>query len=357
MKEQTKKRMVSIGLAAVMAAAIAVGLTAAWRNEISSSGVIETATTAPVSMGTPVTLSLAKAGEVGDYKEITVNVHPDSAVDKTVTIRSSWVNASSAWASGKKVENYLEIKSVGTEGNVFRIRALQPFSEKIELKAISRANPSALAEPTIVDYAKRLEDVVVFGQIIEASKDPEYGGMYEISHDETSNVVDGVSIMPVYAADSGIIPNWGDRADITYIYSSEGTVNGSMVDTKLEIKATDEYLKVYPQGRDCYYKDWVGGSISSERNRFCYSEFLSGFAWGFLPFQGTHGAINVNGYNHFLEAISTYDAPDFIVRVTVTMRYGDTQEDKVIEFPCEFDRTASVFKVVSTSFSQGNVVL
>lgn len=285
---------------------------------------------------------------------LTASIYPSTA-DPTLDWTVNFKNPSSTWASGKDVSDYLTLSSTSNSLNAV-ITCKAAFAEQIEVKASARNNPDAYAI-CLVDYAKRLSDVSLTGRICEISEDSEYSGMYGIAHDEMDNWND-CSVLPVYAVDNSVNwSNFNERANVNYYYTdSVGTLAGTVVSTKLELKASDAFLNVYSTGAyyanagECQYADWT------EINVFGYAAIISELGKSFPAFDPEYGSPNAAGYSAFLDALKTYTSADFYVRVTVKMQYGEKLVDEIREFPCIFDRWGSVFSIIEQVSLPENVI-
>ena len=109
------------------------------------------------------------AAEYGDYgimpiadsaKVLTATVYPDnSATNTAVTWRAAWKNASSSWASGKTLSEYLTL-SYGTGAAASKsctVTCLQAFGEPVTITVTADDNPSAQATVQ-ADYMQRVTD-------------------------------------------------------------------------------------------------------------------------------------------------------------------------------------------------------
>ena len=89
---------------------------------------------------------------------ITATVLPEDASNKNLTWELSFKNASSSWANGKTVTDYVTVTSSGATNNVAVLSCNEAFGEQILLKATSVADNTKSATVTI-DYVKRLLSV------------------------------------------------------------------------------------------------------------------------------------------------------------------------------------------------------
>lgn len=102
--------------------------------------------------------SAAMANETGSNVTLTATVKPDNATNKALNWSAEFVNPSSAWATGKDVNDYLTV--VETGAMTARVTCEAPFGEQVRITVTSQDNPEAKAE-CVVDYAKRISDLTV----------------------------------------------------------------------------------------------------------------------------------------------------------------------------------------------------
>lgn len=85
---------------------------------------------------------------------ITATITPDDATWKDLTWTCEFANASSSWAQGKDVSDYVTIND--TTSNINTVTCLNPFGEPVIVKATSKADPSITATCQ-VDYVKKVK--------------------------------------------------------------------------------------------------------------------------------------------------------------------------------------------------------
>lgn len=100
--------------------------------------------------------------------QLTATIQPADATDKTVDWSVSFVNPSSAWASGKTVTDYVTVTPTSDGALTANVENLQAFGEQIKVTVTSRDNAEATAE-CVIDYAKRLTGVTV--SILQAANE------------------------------------------------------------------------------------------------------------------------------------------------------------------------------------------
>ena len=91
---------------------------------------------------------------------LTATVTPANAMNIEVDWSVSFVDPTSAWASGKSVTEYVTVTPSADGALTAVVECKQAFGEQIQVKVTSRDNTYAQAEVT-VDYVKRITDVSV----------------------------------------------------------------------------------------------------------------------------------------------------------------------------------------------------
>ena len=106
----------------------------------------------PSSMTFSSALNLA-----GDATSVTVHasVQPSSAINKQVNWSVAWKNASSEWAHGKTVTNYVTVTPTADGSATATVSCSAAFGEQIILTCASQFNPEIKATATI-DYMKKI---------------------------------------------------------------------------------------------------------------------------------------------------------------------------------------------------------
>lgn len=107
---------------------------------------------------------------------LTATVLPEKASNKAVDWAVSFVNPSSAWATGKTVTDYVTVTPTADGALTANVECLQAFGEQIKVKVTSRNNAEATAT-CLVDYAERVAGYTLTltnGGVTISSSDPEY---------------------------------------------------------------------------------------------------------------------------------------------------------------------------------------
>lgn len=107
---------------------------------------------------------------------LTATVLPEKASNKAVDWTVSFVNPSSAWATGKTVTDYVTVTPTADGALTANVECLQAFGEQIKVTVTSRNNAEATAT-CLVDYAERVSGYTLTlsnGGVTISSSDPEY---------------------------------------------------------------------------------------------------------------------------------------------------------------------------------------
>lgn len=91
------------------------------------------------------------------YK-LTATITPANATNKAVDWTITFVNPSSAWATGKTVTDYVTVTPTADGALTANVECLKDFGEKVRVTVTSRDNTSVKANAT-VDYTQKLQSV------------------------------------------------------------------------------------------------------------------------------------------------------------------------------------------------------
>ena len=101
------------------------------------------------------------AAEQTDGITLQATITPETAENKTVDWSVSFVNPTSAWASGKTASDYVTVTPTSDGALTATVNCLKAFGEQIKITVTSRANENAKAD-CILDYARRIVDTALY---------------------------------------------------------------------------------------------------------------------------------------------------------------------------------------------------
>lgn len=119
---------------------------------------------------------------------VSATITPSTASNKKVDWALSWKNASSSWANGKNVTDYVSVTPDSDGSLTATVKALKAFSEQIILTCTARENAN-IKSTCSIDYSKKIVDIAVSiqkdGSAVEALEWTNDGNTYDIVLDTT----------------------------------------------------------------------------------------------------------------------------------------------------------------------------
>ena len=90
--------------------------------------------------------------------QLTATITPDNATNKAVDWTVAFVNASSEWATGKTVTDYVTVTPTTDGALTANVECVKDFGEQVRVTVASRDNTAVKANAT-VDYTQKLQSV------------------------------------------------------------------------------------------------------------------------------------------------------------------------------------------------------
>lgn len=192
-------------------------------NELDSGAVI------PMAKAMTFRSATSLDGRNAAYDSVTVEatITPETANLKSLVYSVSWANASSAWASGKNVLEYVNVTQSEANSKTATIQCLQPFGEQVQIKVTATSIDSSSAFATCtVDFMKRVANWS--GQFFDGPPVPIDLDTSEIRLSSLS-VSDGMNVDHVveytaYTVDDDISVSVNLSADDDILSSAQSTV-------------------------------------------------------------------------------------------------------------------------------------
>lgn len=239
-------------------------------------------------------------------------ITPDNATNKKVDWSVAWVNSSSSWASGKNVDDYVQVIPTSDGALTADILCYEAFGEQIQLTVTSRDNPNA-TDSAAIDFAKRITDLTVefrkgssTGELLSSTATSEKLSMNWYEEDSVCMV-----FVPVYS-DVGTVED-------TFKYTCKATLSDVM----------DLYMSTFDYGFDTFGYYSLTYDFNVVENRLMY--FNSG-KWFLLTFVPTSYE-DASGIEHDM---SYSTKQEYLNGVGDMYAYGGGSEDV-----CTFEITAT----------------
>lgn len=310
-------------------------------------------------------------------------VYPETADNKAVDWEVSFVNSSSAWASGKNVSDYVKLVPESDGAAVATIECLQAFGERIKITVTSRANPLAKAE-CVLDYARRILDTAVYsiakGYLVGFGSNEVLIDMVNLDYDTVLSKIKDKSIwsdnyenLLLYEED--IIESeidhedpeqkWADKAVSRTFKFSDYTIKDCMlvypegseygVDPKLEMEIAEEFEVLV----DYFFQKCNGTGMPLTSVPFGY--YVGGnpieIAIKMLKNQNI-GAINETIYVDVLGRMVQWikDNPDTPI-ITYTLTYEGKYSTYSKQFTVRFNSDTVEMPVFDLSLDKSEIVI
>lgn len=315
--------------------------------------------------------------------KLNATVYPETADNKAVDWEVSFVNSSSAWASGKNVSDYVKLVPESDGAAVATVECLKAFGERIKITVISRANPLAKAE-CVLDYARRILDTAVYsivkGYLVDFGVNEVLIDMVNLDYDTVLSKIKDKSIwsdnyenLLLYEED--IIESeidhedpeqkWADKAVSRTFKFSDYTIKDCMlvypegseygVDPKLEMEIADEFEVLV----DYFFQKCNGTGMPLTSVPFGY--YVGGnpieIAIKMLKNQNI-GAINETIYVDVLGRMVQWikDNPDTPI-ITYTLTYEGKYSTYSKQFTVRFNPDTVEMPVFDLSLDKSEIVV
>lgn len=274
---------------------------------------------------------------------LTATITPSTALDKTVDWSVAWQDASSNFASGKNVTDYVTVTPTSDGALTANVVCKSAFGSKIVVSVSSRSN--GLTARCTVDYGAKLVDAATL--VYNGAQVGGYSSIFKMPLSDLSTETVNYFTTPVTpAVGANLLSGYCHSEYFALGYTPSyglGTVTTSNVTYKIYAKPTTEFynkLKAQSIARD--YLDWaeVGNTnldLLASLSKFSVTDRIS--------------ETYANCYTKFTNAISSGISGeyDFEMKLVVTTDY----ESKDYIFRCRFNRGEVVTNVALTD---GNIV-
>lgn len=242
---------------------------------------------------------------------VTATITPSTALNKKVDWSLAWKNASSSWANGKTVTDYVTITPSSDGSTTATVTCLQPFGEHISIKVTSRANENASASCN-VDYVKRIKST---GLSVSGDYSLQDGiltlGEFE---DRLDKIIPSIDINHISA--------WGDGT-----IEKDDFISGY----KYYIKASDELKSLYPTGVSEYVELTSLGQVKLLETVFDETIYLyhkshtSTTVTGEMITYPAYYTLETSTFNEVLTALGSLDGHAFELKIVAETLKGNVE--------------------------------
>lgn len=242
---------------------------------------------------------------------VTATITPSTALNKKVDWSLAWKNASSSWANGKTVTDYVTITPSSDGSTTATVTCLQPFGEQISIKVTSRANENASASCN-VDYVKRIKST---GLSVSGDYSLQDGiltlGEFE---DRLDKIIPSIDINHISA--------WGDGT-----IEKDDFISGY----KYYIKASDELKSLYPTGVSEYVELTSLGQVKLLETVFDETIYLyhkshtSTTVTGEMITYPAYYTLETSTFNEVLTALGSLDGHAFELKIVAETLKGNVE--------------------------------
>lgn len=242
---------------------------------------------------------------------ITATITPSTALNKKVDWSLAWKNASSSWANGKTVTDYVTITPSSDGSTTATVTCLQPFGEQISIKVTSRANENAFATCN-VDYVKRIKST---GLSVTGDYSLQDGilnfGEFE---DRLDKIIPSIDINHISV--------WGDGT-----IEKDDFISGY----KYYIKASDELKSLYPTAVSEYVELTSLGQVNLLETVFDETIYLyhkshtSTTVTGEMITYPAYYTLETSTFNEAMTALGSLDGHAFELKIVAETLKGNVE--------------------------------
>lgn len=264
---------------------------------------------------------------------IGVTIEPSNVTYNAVDWAITWKNASSTWAKGKTVTDYVTLVPTSDGSTTATLSCVQAFGEQVVISATMREHPEVSTTAT-VDYVKRVTDITA---TISAS---------ELALDTTYTY----TVTPTY----GVGTLTGDFVLSDYAFNLT-TGFADLIKTKMTAR-NSELISFYDQ-----YTIRLVNVITVAESAKTFT-FNGDTAWDIFAVD-TSGetkvpASKINAFNNdFFAAVGEYTDTQATFTADYTYTYkGTTYSSGDVTVNCKFDQESLVIAPISVTFNKTEYV-
>lgn len=276
---------------------------------------------------------------------IKVTVTPSDATDQSVSLSLAWVNASSSWASGKSVSNYVTLSSNSVNsGSSFTVTCTQAFGEQIRLTATANGSSTGTLSANVTfDYAYRYSGIsgLIFGTL----DDTDWSGNLSL---ESENMILSNGNLGLSLVTSTTDSRWDEDTSFEDVVmrptvSSAGTIYEDITNIEVNITSTISYFS----GPGFKWFGSRSGEVSEQGVYYFSGSFIywADFYDQIFDTQFYNSTVSSSEASDFYKALSAVDG--LACEMTITFEGVETGTQYSYTLPMKLSGYSSLYTYVT----------
>ncbi|MCM1219807.1 MAG: hypothetical protein NC548_35500 [Lachnospiraceae bacterium] len=254
---------------------------------------------------------------------LTAKINPANADNQAVDWQVSWKNATSEWATGKSVSEYMTVTPSSDGALTATVNCLRAFGEQIKITVVSRENTSATAECTC-DYVKRISGI-------------------SVKLNEGTKSVTTIKIGGSVNYTTGYTVSYGD-----------GTITPNAEISDCHIQMTESFLSAV-QAYNQYLPTTVTAAEVDATSFTADNAFLYALGGNLEAIKTSLSTLYIGGIRSAIKNVSSSHAT---LSVTVSIRYGNiVNESKTQIVYVKFNDDAMTVRVQSVELDRSTLAV
>lgn len=281
------------------------------------------------------------ASDGSEMQLLTVVVEPSYATNRNIVWSMYWENGESAWASGKDVNDYLELLPTSEGAQTATLRDLQPFGEAVIVKVTAEdsvGKSDEVYDTCRVDYLVRDYETTLAWVYDDGSYDFEF-----INADELQYIPLG---------EFSVFNDWTQPTEIIYsdVKTGTGTKMPETENREVYIRLNEGFSVALADAGVRAYTEEEEWLVLYDADLYVLLEKICG---QYYFFDYPMGEPNEGNWQKFLTAVgNNKNVYDFELKI-VSEQSGGAVHETI--YRCQFNRASSVFCVREASLA-GDIV-
>lgn len=233
---------------------------------------------------------------------VTATITPSTASNKKVDWSLAWKNASSSWANGKTVTDYVTVTPDSDGSLTATVKAINAFSEQIILTCTSRDDADVKSTCTI-DYSKKIESISV-----SIKKDGSDSALYWSNDGDLYDIVVNTTLSEGTIEDNFTF-SYSMEATDEFISACQQTYNGfnpSGASTQISLIGKTTFALKLPQIETSYEK--------------LTSDYI------YFHIDRSNSALYRSAVNKFKSAVESFNGSMFNLKISASNAYSNYEK-------------------------------